>query len=80
MTVNSPTPAALDTGAKVRRDLTDDERAAILCAARRHRGDELIEIADALGLCGPRPLGSGLMPKTTGLLSPDFGSGKLGPR
>lgn len=76
----TPTPSALVRGIPVRRDLTEEERGALLAAAERFHGIELLEIADELGLCGPRPTGTGYLAGTgNARISPDFGSGKLGP-
>lgn len=78
---NVPTPSALVSGIPVRGDLTEAERGALLRAAERYRGIELLEIADALGLCGPPPTGTGYLAGTgNARISPDFGSGRLAPR
>jgi hypothetical protein len=53
---HTPTPSALDSGASIRSDLTAEERRALIAVTDCGvRGDDVIEIADALGLCGPRP-------------------------
>lgn len=75
MAVNIATPSALDRGAKIRRDLLEAERAALHCAVRRgFSGTDLIELADALGLCDPRP--AGMLSGAGSAISPDFGSGR----
>lgn len=71
---NVPRPAALEAGIPI-RELNPIEKAALLPAARRYRGNDLIEIADALGLCGA-PEGEGAYMATApgdARLSPTFG-------
>lgn len=80
---NVPTPSALESGEEIRDDLTPEERGALLCAIGRGlRGDDLTEVADALGLCGPRTGSGAYMATSAGnaRLSPDFGSQKVARR
>lgn len=69
---NVPTPSARESGAEIRDDLTPDERGALLAAVDCGvRGVELLDVADALGLCGPAPTGT-IMPGS--FMHSNFGS------